>query len=432
MSTVPAVGDRLRSSRMSRLRRILGPGLVTGAADDDPSGIATYAQAGAQFGFSLGWTLLLTYPMMVVIQEISARLGRTTGHGIAGNLRRCYPGWVLQGIVALLCAANVLNIGADLGAMAAAAQLMLPIPSWLYVVAFGLVCTVGTVFLQYQRYMGILRWLTVSLLAYFGTLFVVHVRWEQFFTGLLWPHLTLDHSFWLTVVAIFGTTISPYLFFWQAAQEAEDTRTSPERKPLLQKPQQGPDALVRIRMDTTTGMAASNLVALAILVTTASTLHEHGITDVVTAAQVAESLRPTAGAAAFALFALGIIGTGLLSVPVLAGSAAYALAEALRWPVGLSQQPHRARAFYGTIVLATLLGALGNVFAFNPIKALLWAAVINGIVAVPVMAMLMLMSVRSSILGRFRIGKRLAFLGWTATGVMALASIVLIVGSLQP
>jgi NRAMP (natural resistance-associated macrophage protein)-like metal ion transporter len=428
---VPVVGGRTGKSPKSSWWSSLGPGLITGAADDDPSGIATYAQAGAQFGFSLSWTLLITYPMMVVIQEISARVGRTTGRGIAGNLRRHYPAWLLHGIVVLLCAANVLNIGADLGAMAAAARLLLPIPAGLYVAGFGIVCAAGMVFVQYGRYVSILRWLTLSLLAYFGTVFVVHVSWGELLRGLLWPDLRLDRSFWMTVVAIFGTTISPYLFFWQASQEVEDTHVKSERAPLLRKPRQAANALTRIRADTATGMAVSNLVALAILVTTASTLHEHRITDVATAAQAAEALRPIAGSAAFALFALGIVGTGLLSVPVLAGSAAYALGEAWRWPVGLSKRPSRARAFYWTIVATIVLGAAGNVLAFNPLKALVWAAVINGIVAVPVMAMLMLMSTRVAILGQFRIGKRLAVLGWGATALMGVASVLFIAGSVR-
>lgn len=412
-----------------RLGRVLGPGLITGAADDDPSGIGTYAQAGAQFGFSLAWTLLLAYPLMVAIQAICARVGRTTGFGIAGNLRRHYPGWALHGIVALLCIANVLNIGADLGAMAESARLLVKLPAWIYVTAFGLGSIAGQVLARHKQYVSVLRWLTLSLLAYFGTAFVVHIRWHALLTGLVWPRLTLDHSFWLTVVAIFGTTISPYLFFWQAAQEVEDIKAEPLRKPLLTKPRQGPDALARIRADTAVGMGASNLVSLAILVTTASTLHEHGIHDVVSAAQAAEALRPLAGDAAFALFALGIIGTGLLSVPVLAGSAAYALAEAWRWPAGLSQRPLQARGFYAVVALSITLGALGTFLDVNPVKALVWAAVINGIVAVPVMALLLHMSVRVSILGPFRVGRGLAAVGWIATGVMCIASVAFIVGS---
>lgn len=406
------------------LWRRLGPGLITGAADDDPSGIATYAQAGAQFGFSLGWTLLLSYPLMVAIQAISARIGRTTGKGIAANLRAHYPAWLVQSIVSLLFVANVLNLGADLGAMAEAATLMAPLPAWTFIVAFALVCIAGQIFLQHKQYAAALKWLTASLLAYFATLAVVHVSWGEFAKGLVWPHLTLDRRFWLMVVAILGTTISPYLFFWQAAQEVEDTKAAPRRAPLLQKPAQAPDALERIRFDTLVGMALSNLVALAIMATAAATLHAHGNHEIETAAQAAQALRPLAGEAAAALFALGIIGTGLLSVPVLAGSAAYALAEVRRWPVGLSRPPRRAKAFYGAIAVATLLGALENVVSLKPLQALVWAAVLNGLVAAPIMALIVLLSARTSTLGKFSISRRLAAAGWIATGVMGAASLV--------
>jgi len=410
-------------SKPGLLRR-LGPGLVTGAADDDPSGIATYAQAGAQFGFALGWTLILCWPLMVAIQAISARIGRTTGHGIAGNLRGQYPTWIVQGIVGLLCAANILNLGADLGAMAEAATLLVPLPAGLWVVMFALVCIAAQLFLKHTRYVAILKWLTLSLLAYFATLGVVHVNWSEVLRGLLLPRLTLDRDLWLMVVAILGTTISPYLFFWQAAQEVEDTKAAPLREPLLQRPSQASGALERIQLDTSIGMAISNLVALAIMVTAGATLHAHNIRNIETAAQAAQALRPLAGGAATALFALGIIGTGLLSVPVLAGSAAYALGEARRWPVGLSRTPPQAKAFYVAIALATLLGALENVVSLKPLKALVWAAVLNGIVAAPIMVLILLTSVRRTIMGPFRISKALAIGGWAATVMMATASIV--------
>jgi NRAMP (natural resistance-associated macrophage protein)-like metal ion transporter len=402
--------------------RSLGPGLITGAADDDPSGIATYAQAGTQFGFALGWTLVLTYPLMVAIQAISARIGRTTGLGIAANLKKHYPRWMVWGIVCLLCAANVLNLGADLGAMAESLRLMVRVPTWLAVVMFGSITICAQLFLKHLRYVAVLKWLTLCLLAYFGTLATVRIPWHELARGLLLPHFSLQRDFWLAVVAIFGTTISPYLFFWQAAQEAEDTRVHPVRKPLLKKPEQGPDALARIRVDTMAGMAFSNLVALAILVTSAVTLHAHGLDRIGTAAQAAEALRPVAGTWSFALFAFGILGTGLLSVPVLAGSAAYALAEASDWPQGLARKPFQAKAFYAAIVVATVLGALGNTFQISPIKALVWAALLNGIVAVPVMTMIMLIGSRADVMGKFRISLRLRLAGWCATAIMALAS----------
>jgi NRAMP (natural resistance-associated macrophage protein)-like metal ion transporter len=406
-----------------RLWKVLGPGLVTGAADDDPSGIATYSQAGAQFGFQLGWTLLLTYPLMVAIQTISARVGRTTGKGIAGVLREHYPTWLLLVIVALLFTANTLNIGADLGAMAEAGRLMSPgVPGWLYVVGFGLICTLGQIFFQHKRYVSILKWLTLSLFAYFATVCVVHVHWLEFAKGMFWPRLSWDREFWLTVVAILGTTISPYLFFWQAAQEVEDTKAEPLDRPLREDPAAGPDALARIKLDTLVGMGFSNLVALAILVTAAATLHEAGIREVDSAAQAAEALKPLAGPLAVILFSIGIIGTGLLSIPVLAGSAAYALGEARGWPVGLARRPLHAKAFYGAIAVATLLGAAANVFQLNPVKALVWSAVLNGIVAVPVMVLLMLLTRSARIMGQFRISGVWAVLGWAGTGVMGVAS----------
>ena len=406
---------------------------MTGAADDDPSGIATYSQAGAQFGFQLAWTLVLTYPLMVVIQGISARIGRTTGRGIAGNLREHYPNWLVLTIVMLLFVANTLNIGADLGAMAASSRLVLPgIPGWIYVVAFGVICTLGQVLCDHPRYVTILKWLTLSLFAYFATLCVVHVQWLDLLEGLFWPHFTFGREFWLTVVAILGTTISPYLFFWQAAQEVEDAKSEPRDRPLREDPAAGPRALARIELDTKVGMGLSNLVALAILVTSAATLHQAGISEVSTAAEAAQALRPLAGNLAAALFSIGVIGTGLLSIPVLAGSAAYALGEARGWPVGLARKPQQAKAFYGAIAVATLLGAAANVFELNPVKALIWAAVLNGIVAVPVMVLLMLLSTSTAIMGKFRISGRWIAIGWTATAVMGVASAAFLLAMLRP
>jgi NRAMP (natural resistance-associated macrophage protein)-like metal ion transporter len=406
-----------------RLVRILGPGLITGAADDDPSGIATYSQAGAQFGFDLGWTLVLTYPLMVVIQAISARIGRTTGLGIAGNLRQHYSRPLLLLLVGGLVFANICNIGADLGAMAEACQLLLPgVPSALFLAVLALACAAGQVFMHHKRYVAILKWLTLSLFAYFAVLAVVHVDWSALLRGLLVPHWQRDRNFWLMVAAILGTTISPYLFFWQASQEVEDIKTEPVREALRRRPAQGSDALSRIRLDTLVGMGMSNLVALAIMATAAATLHQSATRDLQSAAQAAEALRPLAGNFAFALFALGIVGTGLLAVPVLAGSAAYALGEARRWPVGLSRQPQQAKAFYGTIVIATVLGALANFMHISPIKALVWSAVLNALTAVPIMVLLMKIGSNPKIMREFVISRRSRVIGWLATSVMALAS----------
>jgi len=406
----------------SRLLGALGPGLITGAADDDPSGIATYSQAGAQFGFAITWTLLFTYPLMVAIQEISARIGRTTGVGIAANLRRHYPNWILQFIVMLLIVANTINIGADLGAMGDAVSLLIGGPKLLYVAAFGIICAALQVYIPYSRYVSILKWLTFALFAYFGTVMVVKVPWVEAAHGFFIPTISAKVEFWTVVVAIFGTTISPYLFFWQASKEVEDVEDIPERKPLVQAPKQGPNAISRIETDTYIGMAFSNLVALAIMFTTAATLHAAGTTDIQTSSQAAEALKPIAGPLAFAIFTLGIVGTGLLAVPVLAGSAAYALCESRQWPSGLARKPLQAKAFYATIVIATLSGIAITFSPLDPIKALFWSAVINGVVSVPVMAMMMLITSNKKIMGKFILTDGLKIVGWLATAIMAAAA----------
>jgi NRAMP (natural resistance-associated macrophage protein)-like metal ion transporter len=414
----------------SRLLRILGPGLITGAADDDPSGIATYSQAGAQFGYGITWTLLFTYPLMAAIQEISARIGRTTGRGIAANLRRHYPNWVLQSIVASLLIANLINIGADLGAMGDATWLLIGGPKTLYVVLFAIVCCALQIFVDYSRYVAMLKWTTLSLFAYFGTALAVDVPWGDVARGLFIPTFAGSVSFWTMVVAIFGTTISPYLFFWQASQEVEDIAEVPARKPLVIAPRQGADAIQRIKLDTYLGMALSNLVGLAIMVTTAATLHKAGITNVETSTQAAQALKPVAGEFAFAIFAMGIIGTGLLAVPALAGSGAYALAEGFGWKAGLSRKPRQARGFYAAIAVATLVGTLICFSPLEPIKALFWCAVINGFVAAPVMAMMMLMTANEKVMGKFVVTGALRAVGWIATGAMAAAAVGMIVTSL--
>jgi NRAMP (natural resistance-associated macrophage protein)-like metal ion transporter len=406
-----------------RLRDILGPGLIAGASDDDPSGIATYSQAGAQFGYGLTWTLLLSYPLMVAIQMISARIGRVTGAGLAGNLRRHFPSWSLYGVVGLLLVANTINIGADLGAMGAALGLLIGGPTLLYVAGFALVTVLLEVFVRYARYVTVLKWLTVSLFAYVATVFVVPVPWGAVARSLVAPPLRLDGAYLTVVVAVLGTTISPYLFFWQAGQEVEDERENPDAQPLRTAPEAAPNELRRIRLDTFVGMGLSNLVALFIVVATAATLHAHGVTDIQTSAQAAEALRPIAGVFAFMVFALGIIGTGLLTLPVLAGSAAFAVGEALGWTVGLAHTLPRARAFYGAIAGATAVGLAMNLVHIDPVKALFWSAVVNGVVAVPVMVMTMLIAMRPAAMGDFVIGRWLRGFGWLATAMMALAAI---------
>jgi Mn2+/Fe2+ NRAMP family transporter len=415
--------EQVVERRWVRLADVLGPGLITGASDDDPSGIATYSQAGAQFGYGLGWTLVLTFPLMAAIQQISGEIGRVTGRGVAGNLRRHYPGWLLYGLVGLLLLANTINIGADLGAMAAALQLLTGGPLLAYVVLFAVVTAALEIFLQYSRYVPILKWLTISLFAYVATVFVVGVPLRELGIGLIWPRISLSSDYLTVVVAVFGTTISPYLFFWQASEEVEDMALHGHAASLIDAPAAAPAEIRRIRLDTYVGMAFSNLVALFIVWTTAATLHAHGITDIQTSAQAAEALRPLAGRFAFTVFALGIIGTGLLALPVLAGSAAYALGEARGWRVGLARRPRKASAFYATIAAATLVGALLNFSSLDPVKALFWSAVVNGVVAVPVMVMMMLLAVRRDVMGDFAIGRILNGLGWVATGVMGVAAV---------
>jgi NRAMP (natural resistance-associated macrophage protein)-like metal ion transporter len=411
--------DPAESPRKSRFLATLGPGLITGASDDDPSGIGTYSQAGAQIGFSISWTMVITFPLMVAIQEISARIGRITGHGIAANFREHYPAWLLQVLVALLFAANVINIAADLAAMADSGRLLIGGPALIYVCVFALVCTLAPIYVRYENYARILKWLSLSLFAYVAALAVVKVPWSEALKGLVLPSIQWNGDYFTTLVAIAGTTISPYLFFWQAAQEAEEVRVSPERKPLLKEAWQAPGAFARIRADTVAGMAFSNLIAIAIMITTAATLHAHGNTHIETSAQAAEALSPIAGRFAAMIFAAGIIGTGLLAVPVLAGSASYAVSEARRWRVGLSRAPNEAAPFYMTLLIATTLGAGLNFTALNPISALYWSAVINGVVAVPIMVLLMLMTARRRVMGKFTIAGWLKALGWIATAAMA-------------
>jgi NRAMP (natural resistance-associated macrophage protein)-like metal ion transporter len=411
----PADGsDPVVGPSKPRLFGTLGPGLITGASDDDPSGIATYAQIGAAFGYGLSWALLFSYPLMVAIQIISARIGRTTGHGIAGVLRLHYPKWLLNWIVALLLIANVINLGADLGAMGDAMTLLLPGPKWLYVLLFSLICVAMQLLLQYTRYVSVLKWFTLSMFAYFAVVAVVHVNWQALATHFFVPHLVWTPAYLTAIVAIFGTTISPYLFFWQSAEEVEDMHVYPRRKDLLDAPKQAIAALHRIDVDTAVGMGLSNLVALAILTTTAATLNASGLLDIQTSAQAAEALRPIAGQFA-----------GLLSVPVLAGSAAYAVGEARGWPVGFTRKLLEAKAFYAGIAIATVVGMLINFTPLNPIKALYWSAVLNGVVAVPVMIVMMLMACRSDIMGAFATRGWLRLLGWAATVVMALIAVAM-------
>ena len=408
-------------TRFQRFLERLGPGLITGAADDDPSGIATYSQAGAQFGLGLLWSVFLTTPLMVGIQVVSARIGCVTGHGIARNIRDHYPRWLLWFIVSALLVANTINIAADLGAMGEALQLVVGGPSHGHALIFGVLAVLMQIFIPYRYLAPILKWLTLTLFAYAGVLIAVDIPWAKLIAATLIPPLELTRQYLMLLVAVLGTTISPYLFFWQASQEVEERRASGADSPLRESHRGARAHLRRITIDTQFGMIFSNGIAFAIMLTTAVTLHDAGITNIQTSAQAAQALRPIAGNLASALFAAGIIGTGLLAIPVLAGSAAYGVAEAMQWPIGLGLEPLEGKGFYSIITLATLLGASIDFTSIDPIKALIWSAVLNGIIAVPIMALMMRMAVRPDIMGPFVIKRRLHRLGWIATGLMALA-----------
>jgi Mn2+/Fe2+ NRAMP family transporter len=407
----------------------LGPGVVTGAADDDPSGIATYSQAGAQFGYGLLWTMVLTFPLMSAIQLVSARIGRVTGDGLGRALIRAFPANVVAALVTILIVANVINIGADLVAMGAAAELVVGSGARFFTIAFALLSVTLQLVVPYDRYARILKWLTLSLFAYVAVLLIVPVDWPAALRGLVWPS-QMNAAVAVTIVAVLGTTISPYLFFWQSSQEAEEVATHADEEPLKKKPAGAGRAFRRIRLDTLTGMALSNFIAIAIMTATAATLHAKGITTIESAADAAEALRPVAGEFAFALFALGIIGTGLLAVPVLAGSAAFAVAEARGWHRGLECKPSQAPAFYAVIVAATIGGILLDWAPIDPIKALFWSAVLNGITAVPLMAAMMLLVSRRDVMGRFTAPMGLLVFGWAATAVMFVATGVMLGGFL--
>ena len=410
------------------LWRKLGPGLVTGAADDDPSGIATYSQVGAALGYGLLWTVFFTFPLMVGIQIVSARIGRVTGDGLAANIRRHYSPALLYGLVGLLLGANTINIAADIGAMGAALKLLLGGPAHWYAIAFGAGSLLLQVFVPFPRYAPILKILTLALFAYVGTVFVVQVPWGEVLYRVVVPSVSPDVNYVVAVVAVFGTTISPYLFFWQASQEVEEQRARRGEEPLRAAPEQAERSLRRIKIDTYIGMAFSNLIAFFIMLTAAATLHAHGVIDIQSSAQAAEALRPLAGEFAFLLFSIGIVGAGLLAVPILAGSAAYAVAESFQWRIGLGRRLLQARGFYMIVAVATLLGVGLNFTPVDPVKALYWSAVLNGIISTPIMAVIMLMAVRADVMGKFVIGRRLKVLGWLATSVMALAVIAMVAG----
>ena len=403
--------------------KVLGPGLITGVSDDDPSGIATYSQAGAQFGLGLIWTMLFSYPLMSAVQEISAHIGRVTGRGLAANMKDHYSPLLLYPVVLLLVIANVLNLGADIGAMGEALHLLLGGSALLYCVLFVLVSLLLQIFVPYTRYVFWLKWLCLSLFAYVATVFTVNVSWLQALHALVAPHLSFDAAALKMFVAILGTTISPYLFFWQASQEAEEVTDDPQAHALNLSPVGATAEFRRIKWDTYIGMGVSNIIAVFIMITTAVSLHTAGITQIDTAAQAAEALRPFAGRACFLLFSLGIIGTGLLAVPVLAGSTAYAIGEALGWPIGLEKKPLAAKAFYGCLGAATIIGLALNLIHFDPIKALIWSAVINGVAAVPIIVVMLFMASNYRVMSRLVISGKLKAVGWLTAVVMATAAV---------
>jgi len=403
----------------------LGPGLITGASDDDPSGIATYSQVGSQFGFAFLWTMPLTYPLMSGIQEISARIGLVTGRGLAANLRAHFPPALLHAVVVLLLVANIINIGADIGAMADSLRMLVGGHPLVYIVLFGALSVGLQIFIPYRRYVPYLKWLCLSLLAYVGVVFVIKLPWRDVFVATLVPTFERSRESVTAIVAIFGTTISPYLFFWQAAEEVEEQKLDATAAPLKRAPRQADVQLGRMMVDTWLGMAVSNVVGFFVILTAAAVFNAQGVTNIQTTSQAAEALRPAAGRLAYLLFALGIIGTGLLAVPVLAGSAAYAIGETYRWSVGLEKKPGRAPWFYATIAIATSAGVLLNATHVDPIKALFWSAVVNGVSSAPIMVVIMLLATRRQVMGAFRLSGRLRVLGWSATGVMMVSALAL-------
>jgi Mn2+/Fe2+ NRAMP family transporter len=419
---------RLKEHPLARV----GPGLITGVADDDPSGIATYSQAGAQFGLGMLWTMPLAYPLMSAVQSMCGRLGRVTGKGLAANIKDCFPAGVLRAAVLLLLIANILNIAADVAAMGEVAELVTGLDRHLMTAFFVLLTLALQVFVPYHRYVGILKWLTLSLLAYAAVLFTVHVPWSQVLLQTFHPSFTPNAAAAAMVVGIFGTTISPYLFFWQASEEVENMEAGAvgvagmagvATASLLIEPRPARAELRRIGWDTWSGMLYSDMTAYFIILATALTLHTAGITTIDTAAQAANALRPLAGNFAFALFAAGILGVGLVGVPVLAGSGAYALAEAMGWRSGLERKIGEARGFYAVIAVSVLAGLVIQYSPISPMKALFWSSVINGLVAVPLMVIIVLLVSRKSVMGVFTAGKPIIVLGWVATALMGAAAV---------
>lgn len=397
----------------------LGPGLITGAADDDPSGIATYSQTGAQYGYQLTWLALLTYPLMSVVQEMCARISLVTGKGLAANIRHHFPKWVLTITTALLFGANAFNIGADLGAMAEATKLIIPHFSFeLLVIFFGIVIVNLEIFVPYHRYAKILKWMTFVLVAYIITAFTVKLDWSAIAMSTFVPHISFDRSQWYLIAAFIGTTISPYLFFWQSSQEVEEERLEPHTHQHIGT------VITKMRKDVWFGMFISNLVAFFIIVTCAATLFQAGITNIATAADAAAALKPLAGEYAALLFTIGIIGTGLLAIPVLAGSAAYAISEARGWREGLHYKLKQATSFYGVIIISIIVGMMLNFIGLDPIKALIYSAVINAVISPVCLILIVLISSNEKVMGPWVNKKIITSIGWLTVGLVSIAAAV--------
>jgi len=411
--------SRLKAHPLARV----GPGLITGVADDDPSGIATYSQAGAQFGLHMLWTMPLAFPLMAAIQSMCARIGRVTGQGLAANIRSTFPPMVLWGVVLLLLVANTLNIAADVAAMGEVAELVTGLDRHVMTAVFVLITLLLQVLVPYHVYVVYLKWLALSLLAYGAVLFTVHVPWGEVAWRTVWPSFTSNAAAAAVIVGVFGTTISPYLFFWQASEEVEDMNVGIGAAPLVRDAPAAEAELRRIKWDTWSGMFYSNVTAYFIILATAVTVHAAGVSDINTAAQAASALRPLAGDFAYGLFALGILGVGLIGVPVLAGSGAYALSEAVGWRWGLERNAVEARGFYGVIAVSVLAGLVIQYSPISPMKALFWSAVINGIVAVPLMVVIIVLASKKSVMGAFTATRPIVVLGWITTAVMGAAAV---------
>jgi NRAMP (natural resistance-associated macrophage protein)-like metal ion transporter len=418
-NTLQTMWTRLKEHPLARV----GPGLITGVADDDPSGIATYSQAGAQFGLDMLWTMPLAFPLMSAIQLMCARIGRVTGKGLAANIKVAFPPVILYGAVLLLLIANTLNIAADVAAMGEVAELVTGFNRHLMTAVFVFATLFLQVLVPYHRYVAFLKWLTVSLISYAAVLFTVHVPWGQVAFHTFIPSFKFDANAAAVIVGIFGTTISPYLFFWQASEEVEDMLEKPVSAPLVSNKNDAVKELRRIRWDTWSGMFYSDITAFFIILATGVTLHVSGVTNIETAAQAASALRPLAGNFAFLIFALGILGVGMIGVPVLAGSAGYALCETMGWKWGLERKAADARGFYGVIAVSVLAALLIQYSPITPMKALFWSAIINGIVAVPLMVLIILLVSKKSVMGAYTSGWVIVTLGWIATAVMAAAAI---------